>query len=239
MSESRRGLWTAFDAETPVLTYRDAFGPGRVTSLAVRGAEGLFVLSPPYRAPQSAFDDLARYGEVRALVATNAFHHMGIPEWKARFPNAAIFAPEQALGRVRAKTGIAAVEPLAKAAALAGPRLELVDMPYYRTGEVLARFDTARGRAWYFTDIVLNIRRMPRNPIFNLLFRMTASAPGLKWNQVGPRLVMVKDWRALKRWMRDEFERVTPRWLFTTHGEIADVVNERKEVRELFAGIPK
>lgn len=238
MSESSRGAWTAFEAETPVLTYSYAFGPGRVTSLALRGAEGLFVLSPPYRAPQSLFDDLARYGDVRALVATNAFHHMGIPEWKARFPRAAVFAPEQAVARVREKSGIATIEPLAQAAALAGPRLELVDLPYYKTGEVLARFETSRGRGWYFTDIVLNIRRMPRNPIFNLLFRMTGSAPGLKWNQVGPRLVMVKDWRALRRWTRDEFERETPRWLFTTHGETLDVVNERKEVRALFAGIP-
>ena len=239
MSESNRGAWTVFDAETPVLTYVYAFGPGRVTSLAVGGAEGLVVMSPPYRAPPSLFDDLARYGEVRALVATNAFHHMGIPEWKARFPNAAVFAPEQAVARVREKTGIATVEPVANAAALTGPRLELVDMPYYKTGEALARFETARGRAWYFTDIVLNVRRMPRNPIFNLLFRMTGSAPGLKWNKVGPKLIMVRDWRALQKWIRDEFERATPRWLFTTHGEIADVVNERKEVRELFAGIPK
>jgi hypothetical protein len=236
MSAHDRSAWTAFDSETPVLTYVYAFGPSRVTSLAVGGAGGLFVMSPPYRAPQSVFDDLAKYGEVRALVATNGFHHMGIPEWKARFPNAAVFAPEQALARVRKKTGIATVEPVAEAAALAGPRLELVDMPHYRTGEVLARFETARGRAWYVTDIILNIRRMPRNPVVNLLYRMTASAPGLRWNQVGPRLIMVKDMRALKRWMREEFDRVTPRWLFTTHGETVDVVNERKEVRALFEG---
>ena len=234
MSEPGRGGWTVFDSETPVLTYTYRVGPSRAKALAVGTPEGLFVMSPPYRAPQSAFDDLAQYGEVRALVATNAFHHMGIPEWKARFPKAAVFAPEQALARVRGKTGIPTVEPLAQAAPLAGARLELVDMPHYRTGEALVRFETARGRAWYVTDIILNIRRMPRNPIFYVLFKMTGSAPGLRWNQVAPRLIMVKDMRALKRWMREEFDRVTPRWLFTTHGEIVDVVNERKEVRALF-----
>jgi hypothetical protein len=146
-----------------------------------------------------------------------------------------VFAPEQAVGRVRGKTGIPTVEPLAKAAPLVGERLELVDMPHCRTGEALVRFETARGRAWYVTDIILNIRRMPRNPLLYLLFRMTGSAPGLRWNKVGPKL-RVKDMRALKRWMRDEFDRVTPRWLFTTHGEVADVVNDRKEVRALFEG---
>jgi hypothetical protein len=236
MSTNDRGTWQAFDTETPVLTHTYACGPGRVNSLAVGTKAGLFVMSPPYRAAQSVFDDLAKYGEVCALVATNAFHHLGIPEWKARFPDAAVFAPRQAVERVRKKTGIATVAPLPGAAALAGERLELVDMPHYRTGEVLVRFDTALGRAWYWTDIVLNIRRMPRNPIVNLLFRMTGSAPGLRWNQVAPRLIMVKDMRALKRWMREEFERATPRWLFTTHGERVDVVNERKDVRALFEG---
>ena len=41
-----------------------------------------------------------RYGAVRALIASNAFHHLGVPEWKSRFPDAAIFAPAQAIARV-------------------------------------------------------------------------------------------------------------------------------------------
>jgi hypothetical protein len=233
MSEANAGRWTVFDDGTPVLTYTYKVGPATSTALAVRGDDGLIVLSPPRGVPQSAYDDLERYGEVRALVASNAFHHLGIPAWKARFPGAAIFAPEQAVARVREKTRIDAISPLALAAPICGPHLELIDMPYYRTGEVLAKLSTSRGRAWYVVDIMLNVRRMPRNPLFNVLFRMTGSAPGLRWNKIGPTL-MVKDKRALKRWIREEFDKAPPRWIITTHGEIVDTVEERKPIRELF-----
>ena len=106
-------------------------------------------------------------------------------------------------------------------------------MPHYRTGEALTRIRTTRGLAWYVVDIILNVRDMPKNPLLYLLFRMTASAPGLRWNKVGPTL-MVKDRAALKRWMRDEFERAPPRWLIPTHGSICDFEAEAHAARKLF-----
>ena len=79
MGAARRG-WTVFDAQTPVLTYRYSFGPGAATSLAVGGANGLVIVSPPCRVAPSVFTDLSQYGVVRALVASNAFHHLGLRE---------------------------------------------------------------------------------------------------------------------------------------------------------------
>jgi hypothetical protein len=42
---------------------------------------------------------------VRALIATNAFHTLGIASWKARFPDASVFAPAQSLARVTQVSG--------------------------------------------------------------------------------------------------------------------------------------
>ena len=67
--------WEVFDARTPVLTCAYSFGPAFANALAVGGAQGLFVVSPPYRARAAVFDELAAYGPVRALVASNAYHH--------------------------------------------------------------------------------------------------------------------------------------------------------------------
>lgn len=232
MAHVNPGVWTIFEQDTPVLTYTYKVGPATSTSLAVGGADGLIVLSPPYRAAESVYEDLAKYGDVRALVASNAFHFMGIPRWKTRFPDAALFAPAQAIERIRKKTKLDGIRPLSAAAGITGSKLELIDMPHYRTGETLTRFITSRGLAWYVVDLILNVRELPKNPILNLLFRMTGSAPGLRWNKVGPTL-MVKDKRALRRWIREEFDKAVPRWLIPTHGEILDVVAERKAVREL------
>ena len=225
--------WRVFDPEMPVLTCAYALGPTVSNALAVGASDGLVLVSPPYRAKPEIVEDLQRYGPVHALVASNAFHHMGIPEWKARFPDAAVFAPAQSVARVKKKTRLDDVRPLAEARALTGDRLELVDMPYYRTGEALVRIHSTRGLAWYVTDIILNIRELPDNLLLKLLFKLTGSAPGLRINKVGPKL-MVSNMRALKGWLEAEYERMRPRWLIATHGEIADLDADRQAVQRLF-----
>ncbi len=140
--------WTVVDAKRPILTYHYSFGPGVGTSFAVAGRDGLVVVSPPCNAPDSAFDELAKHGEVRALVASNAFHHLGLPAWKKRFPKAELFAPAQSIARVQKKSGLDGIRPLAEAKAIAGDDLELVDMPHYKTGEVLVRLRAGDDVVW-------------------------------------------------------------------------------------------
>jgi hypothetical protein len=225
--------WTVFDDEMPILTYEYSFGPGTSKSLAVGGNDGLIVVSPPCRVTQSVYDDLERYGAVRALVASNAFHHLGLPEWKTRFPDAALFAPAQAIARVEKRTGLPAIRPLADAASIAGPRVELVDMPHYKTGEVLVRIKTDRGDVWYVTDIIMNFPVLPKHPIAKFVFGISGSGPGLKFNNIAP-LFMVKDKKALRRWFADEFAKAPPRWLITAHGAIVDFAADSGAHRALF-----
>src|SRR5262249_13876501 len=146
---------------------------------------------------------------VRALVASNAFHYLGVPEWKTRFPNAAVFAPAQAIARVTSKTKLQDFRPLSEAAAIAGSRLELVDMPHYKTGEVLVRMKNDAGLVWYVTDVVMNMQTLPKQFVFNLLFKWSKSGPGLKFNNVAS-MFMVKDKTSLKRWLAEELEKAPP-----------------------------
>ena len=59
-----------------------------------------------------------------------------------------MFAPAQSVARVERRIKLSGIRTLADAAAITGPDLELFDMPYYRTGEVLVRVKTARGVVW-------------------------------------------------------------------------------------------
>ena len=213
--------WKVFDPEVPVLTYEYSFGLGTANALAVGAESGLIVASPPYRAPAATFEELARYGTVRALIASNAFHFMGIPEWKERFPLAEIYAPEQSIDRVQRKIKLP-VKPLAQVRAIAGVHVDYIDMPHYKTGEALIRIRTSRGLVWYVTDIILNIQELPKNPLLKFLFTFSGSAPGLRYNNVGPRF-MVRDLPALKKWLDDEYSKEPPRWLIPAHGAIADM----------------
>lgn len=225
--------WNVFDERTPLLTYAYSFGPALANALAVRGADGFVVVSPPCSVPPQVLDDLAARGPVRALVASNAFHYLGIPEWKMRFPEAEIFAPAQSIARVRRKTDLPGIRPLAEAGAIAGPALELVDMPHYKTGEVLVRATTGRGRVWYVTDIVFNMPELPSNIVAKAIFGLSRSAPGLRVNNIGP-LFMVRDKRALKQWLAAELERDAPQWLIPAHGDIAKIDSPAATARRLF-----
>lgn len=184
--------WKVFDARAPILTFEYSFGLGMATALAVGGVRGLVVVSPPCGVPARVREDLAAYGPVTGLVASNAFHYMGIPEWKAQFPDAEVFAPQQSVARVERRVKLTGIRPLADAAAITGPRLDLMDMPHYKTGEVLVRIVTERGLVWYVTDFLMNMPVLPQHPVPRLLFQLTHSAPGLKFNNVAP-LFMVRD----------------------------------------------
>jgi len=225
--------WKIFDARTPILTYEYSFGPGFANALAIGGKTGLVVVSPPLRAAAGVFDDLAQYGRVSALVASNAFHYLGIPEWKARFPDAAIFAPAQSIARVETRLSLNGIRPLSAAGSITGPALELIDMPHYKTSEVLVRITTDRGSVWYVTDVILNMSELPRNPIASLVFRLSGSAPGPKFNNVAP-LFMVRDKTALRRWLGEEFRKAPPAWMIAAHGDIVDFRNNPEIGRALF-----
>ena len=226
--------WRIFDERTPILTYEYSFGPGTANSLAVGGRDGLVVVSAPCKVADSVIDDLSRFGRVRALVASNAFHHMGIPEWKRRFPDAEIFAPAQSVARVEKQTRLRGIRPLAEAVAIAGSGLELVDMPHYKTGEVLVRAKTDRGLVWYVTDVVMNLEALPSHPVGKAMFALTRSAPGLKFNNLMS-LFMVRDKKALKRWLAAQLEIAPPTWLIPTHGDIVEAGPRMQEMQRLFA----
>ncbi|MFO1414548.1 MAG: hypothetical protein U1F10_11725 [Burkholderiales bacterium] len=225
------GTWREADAGLPALTFQYSFGPALSRALAVGIADGLAVASPPCRVPGAVLDALAARGPVRALVATNAFHHLGIPEWRRRFPEATVYAPAQSVARVGRKTGLP-VRPLAELAARSGPHVDFIDMPHYRMGETLIRMRTGRGVLWYVTDAVFNFAEVPPNFGVGFLFRVTGSAPGLRFNNLGTRF-MVRDRPALKRWLLARHDEAPPAVMIPAHGEVADVADGR--LRTVFA----
>jgi hypothetical protein len=226
--------WKIFDASTPILTYEYSFGPGSAVAIAIGGEGGLLVVSPPSRVGAGVFEDLSRYGPVRALIAPNAFHHLGLALWHERFPAAALFAPAQAIERLHRKTGLPRFRPLSEAASLTGTRIELVDLPHCKTGEALVRANSERGLVWYVADVVTNMPVLPAHPVAKLVFKLSGSAPGLKFNNLAG-LVMVQDKKALKRWLAAQIDAAPPRWLIPAHGDAVNLDAGPARLRRVFA----
>jgi hypothetical protein len=226
--------WVPLDTDPWTATFEYSFGAHSATALAVDVGGSLLVASPPCRVAEDAFAALAARAPVRALVATNAYHTLGLAPWKARFPDAAVFAPPQSLQRVTRASGVGGIRPLREAAALTGERIALIELPYFRTGEALIKVHTADGLLWYVTDIILNLPRLPSHPLFAALFKLTDSAPGLRINRVAP-LFMVRDRPSLWQWLAAEARRDRPRWLIPAHGDAVDLSDAPAQLEELFA----
>ncbi len=120
------------------------------------------VVSPPCGVPDAAFTQLDEHGPVRALIAPNAVHSMGLAPWKARYPQVPVFAPPQSIARLEKQSKVGGIRPVAEAAGLLGDRVEIVDMPHHKIGEVLVRWRTDGGWAWFLTDVALNFPQVPR-----------------------------------------------------------------------------
>jgi hypothetical protein len=225
--------WVPLAADPWTATFDYSFRAGSATALAVDIGGGLLVASPPCRVADDAYDALVSRAPVRALVATNAYHTLGLAPWKARFPQAAVFAPRQSLQRVTKVSGVADIRPLSEAMALTGERVALIELPYFRTGEALIKIHTGHGSLWYVTDIVLNLPRLPSHPLFAVLFKLSNSAPGLRINRIAP-LFMVRDRPALWQWLAAEARRDRPRWLVPAHGDRVDLAAAPARLEELF-----
>jgi hypothetical protein len=234
MNDAAR-VWKILCGHPRVATREYSFGPGTANAIAIESNGVVVIVSAPIGpGAAAAMDEAASWGEVRALVAPNAFHNMGVAPWKQRFPQARVFAPAQSLARVAQKSGVAGVEPLGNAAGILGGELELVDIPHYKTGEALVRVRTAEGTIWSLADAVFNLPVLPPNPVAKLVFWASGSAPGLRVNRIAP-LFMVRDRKAQRGWLRQQAEKDVPRWFIPGHGDIVDLAGTPARLPALFA----
>jgi hypothetical protein len=233
--------WTVAEPSLPALTFTYTFGPGVANALALCANGGVVLVSPPSNPPESAFTDIEARGPVRALVAPNAFHHLGLRPWRERYPDVPIFAPAQSIARIEKQSRLTGIRPLADASGIAGDRVEFVDMPHYKTGEALVRWriDGAGGAdgggawAWYMTDVAFNFTQRLPGP-FGIIMRLTKSTPGFRRNALAGAF-MVRNKRQLYAWINEQAEKTPPKVVVMCHGDHVLLADPVAGVRAAFA----
>lgn len=221
--------WTTAEPSLPALTFTYSFGPGSANALALVVNGGVIVVSPPVNPPESAFTELEQHGPVEALVAPNAFHTMGIAPWKARYPSVPVFAPAQSIARVSKRSKDSGIRPVSELASKLGDKVEIIDMPYYKTGEALVRWKIDGGHAWFTTDVLMNLPEVPKG-LFGMVFGWTKSAPGFRRNAIAGQF-MVKEKKALYAWLIEQAEKAPPKVVVPCHGPVLRFADPVAEVR--------
>lgn len=207
--------WQVIDAERGVLWREYPFTKGAwATTLVFRGPEGLVVVSPASGLAPEDYDALAPYGEVRALVANNAAHHLGQAAWRARFPEARSYADPRSLERLAKVSPGVAFEPIS--ALDLGEAATVHALDGYKTGELLISVAMPSGSLWYTGDLLTNIQRTP-GPPFSWLFRWSGSAPGFKLFKLGV-WMYVSDRPALRRQVEALLAEDSPTIIVPAHG---------------------
>lgn len=230
------GGWTVVDREAGVLALSYAFSKNATSTTFVATMPGrkLLVVSPAMGISDAAVGELSEFGEVAALVANNGFHHLGQTEWRKRFPEARCFAPPEAIARIRKKyPTVGDFEPLDQLANMTGSNVGFRVVPNTKIGESWFWAKTANGHAWYTSDVLVNMTKLPKFPI-SLLFKWTGSAPGFRVFGLGLKFI-VKDKAATLRMLRDDVAAHPPTALIPAHGDILVRPSLAQETDELIA----
>lgn len=234
MAETTAHGWSILDGERGVWTLDYSFGGGRSNCFAVRFGTGqVVVFSPAYKMKGEQFDDLASLGTVSAVVATNGYHHLGLAEWRTRFPAARFFAPTEAMPRIRKKNPQAgALEPLSALRPLLGDEVIVHEATNTKCGELYVIVPRASGAVWFVSDILANIPQLPSSLPIKLLFKLSKSGPGYRIFHLAL-MALVKDKRALFQRMLEDLETYPPTVVVPAHGVPLKDTNVAEETRIL------
>ena len=220
--ETTANGWQIIDGDAAVLSFSYSFGPeGRANCFTAKlPGGGLVVISPPSKISTAQIEELAAYGEVQAIVANNGYHHLGIARWREHFPNARCFAAPGAGDRIAKKSRNAGeFEPLSALQALLGDAVAVVEAPASKCGETWAWAKIAGGYAWYASDLLANMERLPSNFLFGMMFKLTKSAPGYKVFNLAVKFIIKDKKLALGKMLEDVREH-PPTVMIPAHGTI-------------------
>lgn len=210
-------MWQKIESTFPVL--HAIYGAMHVRMLAFGLRDGgLCVVSPGSGMTDAGFAELEQHGVPRFLLAPNHFHTLGLAEWHARYPDAALVAHPRAHKRLRKRLpGVAFGDLDTLTAALpAGARL--FSPPTAKQGETWVSLPVSGGQSWFVTDGILNEVKLPRG-LFGLVSRLLGFRTGLTVNAFFLRMFSGgRD--AFLRWTLAELEHDPPRVFIPAHGAI-------------------
>ena len=153
---NREGLhvWRKLTEDGSVRFLKYTFGPGTANTLAVRLDDGTWlVVSPATGVAPGVLDELANEGPVSALVAPNAYHHLGQPLWRARFPSAVSYAAEDAISRLQKKSPDV---PYRSTSELPEQSVRIVTPLGMKSPDLLLSVTISNGVLWWMGDLFTN-----------------------------------------------------------------------------------
>lgn len=187
---------------------------------------GLLVQSPTWLGDDT-FEQLDALGEVKVLFAPNNYHHLSLPRFRARYPNALAVASEVALPRLRAK-GHEGVVELSEAERLLPVGARWLRCEGTKSGEAWLSLP---GSVWLVCDAFFNVER-PVTGLMGMTLRTLKIAPGLSIGKTY-RWLALRDVALYRTWALEKIVSEAPRHLVPSHGEAVSSETLASRLEEL------
>jgi glyoxylase-like metal-dependent hydrolase (beta-lactamase superfamily II) len=153
---------------------------------------------------------ITQLGKPKYLIAANNVHHLGLSEWKRRYPESQIVAHSTAIARLQKFYPDLQFNSADKVSI---PGVTIVAPEGLKDGEIW--LCTRNG--WIVGDAFFNVRP-PVSGFFGFILRMTGTAPGFRIGNFWAPL-HVKSREQYYSWLLRELERAAPEWLVPAHGD--------------------
>src|SRR4051812_7294127 len=222
MDRSELNRWHSLDQQGTVRWLKYSWGPGTANTLAVQLDDGTWmVISPASKPSPEVLDQLASDADVRALVAPNAFHHLGQNAWRMRFPEARSYAPQDALEPLASKSPQIPYRPISELAQCVGERVHFCVPDGMKRPDLLIRIRAAEICVWWLGDLFSTNTRKDQTTLLRLFANFAGSGPGYRRNSK-PGLVYVSDPSSWLQSVARQISSDPPTIVVCAHGDIVD-----------------
>lgn len=189
-------------------------------SIAIQVQAGEWVLvSPGEPMLQDWQERLAKPGDKISIIFPNHYHHLGVNAWLEQYPDAALYASQQAVDALIGK-GFPHVTDLEHEQPRLPEGYSVLIPPGHRGGDVwLAKQGAEQGAVWVTCDSFMNYARLSNQPVARAMQKLMKTAPGLKVSHF-VKYLLITDKSAFKHWALKQVAHDQPMTMIPSHGVV-------------------
>ena len=205
------------------------------TSIVDLGNGDLLALSPGMGFTDEHFAELDALGCIKALVSPGAFHHLGMPAWKKRYPDAPLYGPHSSIAHIaKQHPELEPVQSFDALRSLLSDEFELGEVDGCKHPDIFLALTRDGTTTWFTNEVLTNAADYPRNPVFRFVFWITGNGPGLLANTLTAWLIGANK-PVVRAFYEAKTESIPPQRLVPCHGEVVEDHELGARIREALA----
>lgn len=210
--------WQDLTRDGSVRWLKYSWGPATANTLAVRLEDGSWlVVAPSVGSASSVLGELSKDGTVSALIAPNAYHHLGQRAWRLHFPSAISYAPDGALPRLSRKSPDVPYRPASDLSETIHPRVSFLVPEGMKSPDMLVRVSDAGSTVWWMGDLFTNNAVADQNWLLRMISPLAGSGVGYRRNSK-PGMIYVRNPKAWLHSITNALDAEPPTVVVPAHG---------------------